>query len=114
RGRAGGVARGAVGPGPAGRAPPRTRARVWIDAPVHAALAGEPQHAEAIEDGRVQVGTAACIERKSLYLAGLRVDADNRILTAVGHPRCAVGSDDHAVRRRARAKRNFAAAARSR
>ena len=72
-------------------------------------LTGEPEDAVAVERGgievRVRVGSR---QLEHLDLLGRRVHPHDRVQAAVGDPRCAVGTDDHAVRRGARAEVDLA------
>src|SRR6185295_3112780 len=76
-----------------------------VEPAVDAALAGKPVHALLVEDRRVEVGVAAVRgQRPALHGAGLRIDAHDRVLPAVGEEGRAVGAGDHAVRRGAGAE----------
>ena len=103
------VARGgdAVGTWAAGCAEDLQVAGARIETPVDAALAREPQHAAAIEHRRVQVGIAGARgQAEQADRLGARVDAHDRVETAVGDPGRAVRADDDAVRRGARPERD--------
>jgi hypothetical protein len=74
---------------------------------VHAALAGEPVDAVLVEHAGVEIGVRLLRRQHEVFeLFGLQVVAHVRIQPAIGQPGRAVGSDDHSVRRRARADRN--------
>jgi hypothetical protein len=82
-------------------------AEARVEPAVDAALAGKPVHALSVEDRGVEVGVAAALgQRPHLDCASLRIDAHDRVLSAVGKPRRAVGAGDHAVRRGAAAERH--------
>ena len=98
----------AVGSAPPRRLPHPDVVRRGIDAAVDARLAREPDPALPIEGRRVEVRVSGCRrQRPALHGASVRIDAHDRVLAAVGDPRRAVGTDDHAVRRRARPQRRF-------
>jgi hypothetical protein len=74
---------------------------------VDAILPGEPEHAFAVEDGRVEVGVPAPNrQRENDDLARPGIDTYDGIKTTIGDPRGAIRADDHAVRRRSIAKRD--------
>src|SRR5439155_7836209 len=67
------------------------------------ALSGEPDEAESVEGSRVEAHIRTG-QRVAGHLVRLRVDAHDRVEAAIGDPRIAIRSDDHAVRRRAAAE----------
>src|SRR6185295_2089265 len=72
-----------------------------------AALAGEPEVAVVVEGSGVEVRVRRSRrQRKDAHAAIGPADADDRVLAAVGEPRCVVGTRDDAVRRRAAAERD--------
>jgi hypothetical protein len=78
-------------------------------------LAGKPDPATLVERRGIEVGIGGIArQRPTLDLMRLRIDAHDRILAAVGDPGCAVGPDDHAVRRRARTQHDLLELARLR
>ena len=96
------------GPRAPGRTPGPNVARRGIDAAVVAALPRKPRPAPAIERQRVQVGAGR--RRRQLPHADrvrFRIDAHDRVLSAIGDPGRTVGADDHAVRRGIPAERNL-------
>src|SRR3546814_107884 len=69
---------------------------------------GDAEHGGSVERRGVGVGVAALAGQGiALDGRGLRIDAEDRVGPAVGDPRRAVRSDDHAVRGRAFAERNM-------
>src|SRR3546814_2741051 len=78
-----------------------------MDAAVDTVLAGEPELAVAVEGRGVEVGVAA-LAGQGIALDGmsLRIDADDRVETAVGDPWRTVRSHDHAGRPGAVAERD--------
>src|SRR3989454_633595 len=90
-----------VGAAAARRVPDLHVAGRGVEAAVHAALAREPDAPALVERRGVEVGPLARLrQRPAPDLARLRIDAHDRVRAALGHPRRAVGADDHAVRRR--------------
>src|SRR6476646_4772439 len=99
--------RDAVGAAP-GRAPGLDLADLRVEAAVYAGLAGEPDHARLVHDGRVEIGVGELLrQREELHLMGLEVDARDRVVAAFGEPGGAVRPDDDAVRCGARPEREF-------
>jgi len=75
---------------------------------VDAALPREPEHAISVEGGCVEIGVAALLrEREGLYVFGFRIDPHDRVEAAIRDPGGAVGTDDHAMRRRLLAQFNL-------
>src|SRR5690606_24721908 len=97
----------AVGPATARRAPHPRFTRARIDAADEAALPGEPQRAVRIEGGGVEIRVGRAFgQREHAHFAPGPADANDRVPAAVGQPRGAIGSLDHAVRRRSLAERD--------
>src|SRR4029453_16962468 len=71
---------------------------------VEARLACEPERFPSVEDGRVQVGVAARRQGERSDIPGRGVDSHDGVEPAVGDPEPTVGTDDDAVRSRARAQ----------
>ena len=106
--------RDAVRPATARRFPDLDVVRRGIDAAVIAALPGKPDATLLIERQCIEIRIAGIRWQRPLaHLMRFRIDADDRVLSAVGHPRCAIQSDDHAMRRRSGAQGNLVVAARS-
>src|SRR5262249_34381141 len=79
-----------------------------VDAAVNAALPGEPERALLVEGRGVEVGALETLrQREQLHRLASRIEARDRVLPAFGDPGRAVGTDDHAVRRRALAERDL-------
>src|SRR4029453_6199901 len=77
--------------------------------------AREPDPAPLVERRRVEVGVAPGFgQRPALDLARPGIDPDDGVRAAFGHPRRAVGPDDHAVRRRPAPERHEVDLARGR
>ena len=90
------------------RLPRFDRARRRIEAAIDAALPGEPELAALVEGRGVEVCTLEAFrQREQLHVLRLRIETHDRVLPALGNPRGAVRSDDHAVRRRALAERDL-------
>jgi hypothetical protein len=86
--------------------------RLRLEAAVDPILACEPEHAVAVERGRVQVGVGRARRQPPRFdRLSFRVDPNDRILPAVGQPRGPVWSLDDAVWRRTLAEGNVARAA---
>src|SRR5215813_13145581 len=97
----------AVGPDTLGRVEHGHCGRFRLEPTIDAILAGEPERALAIESGGVEVGAAALLrQREYLDLARIGIDADDRVLAAIGHPGSTIGSHDHAMRGGAAAERD--------
>src|SRR5207247_4975852 len=72
------------------------------------ALPGEPHPALLVEAERIEVHAARVGgQRPHLHRTGFRIDTHDRVLSAVGDPRCAIGANDDAMRRRARPERDL-------
>ena len=100
--------RDAVGTSTTRRLPYFHVVRLQVDAAVVAALAGKPDVAFFIERQRVQIRIAGVgRQRPFADFVRFRIDAHDRVLSAVGDPRCTVGTDDDAMRRRSASERDF-------
>src|SRR5258706_16460290 len=74
---------------------------------MNAGLSGEPQNALLIERRCIEVSVGEVPrQREQLDLARHRIDARDRVLSALGDPRRAIRSDDDAMGRGAGPKRN--------
>src|SRR6267378_6122767 len=98
----------AVRAAPLRRRPGLDLSGLGIDAAIDPALASEPDDAGLAKHQRVEIGVRKCRrQREQLDLLGLGIDARDRVLAAFGEPGVAVRSDDDAVWRRARPKRDL-------
>src|SRR4029077_17892491 len=80
-------------------------ARLRVEAAVIAGLAGEPVDSASVEHAGVEVGVSNFFVQAEQRDAMIRwLDAVDRILSALGHPWCAVGAERDAVGARAFAK----------
>ena len=102
-----GVAVIPYGPRPRARRTPRP-GPPGVEPAVHARLAGEPEHAVAVERGGIEVRVRMGSQLEHLDLLGRGVHPHDRVQAAIRDPRRAVGTDDHAVRRGARAEIDLA------
>src|SRR4051812_41740398 len=111
-GRSGGDA---IGTRTARRVPHAHIAGCRIDAAINATLTGEPQLACLIERCSIEIGsTPVSGQREAAGLMRGRVEAQDGIEAAIGHPGCAVRTNDDAVRRRAATQRKLIHMARAR